>query len=186
MHILCKRGPHSLTMSSKNSKENDVESTETIILHPLAIVSMSSKFTRVIQDCAMDQLPLPDRIIGCLIGTIEGRKTDIHDVYEFPYEMKKDSEGMPKLEFTEAEDDMDEEEGEQSESIFDKCKRLGETRRCLHVSHTYISTHVAFACVISPAALEVHPTMDVVGWFAYCRKTSNWKEEEDLAINKQV
>lgn len=94
----------------------DETTNETTILHPLAIVSMSSLFTRVTEDAAVDKKVAPDSLIGCLIGTIQERRTDIHDVYEFPYKLTQSEAGVVQLDVDYADDE--------ETKHFDKCKEL--------------------------------------------------------------
>ena len=93
------------------------EAADKVVLHPLAIVSMSSMFTRTIQNCSVEKKKSPNCVIGCLLGTIQGMQTDIHDVFEFPYSMEASSGGAPFINVT-----VNDEEDE--EPVFQTCKKL--------------------------------------------------------------
>lgn len=115
----------------------------------------------------MDKRSAPESVIGCLIGTSSGLRVDIHDVYEFPYRMKKDKGGFDVLDVTYVDDEKDDDERDDDYvAVFDQCRNL---------------------------ALEVHKkeAWEVVGWFSYMSKSPTSDEERkirnqnDLRLNEQ-
>jgi len=123
---------------------------------------MSSKFTRVVEDCKRDNKNPPDSVIGCLIGTMKSLQTDIRDVYEFPYRMNTSGKDLLDVAYIDDEQDYDRDDPD-FVPTFEKCKNL---------------------------ALEVHRKQgwQVVGWFSYSSKATRSAEdkERDMRINNQL